>query len=136
MFTVTFVHTVHVKRMQQFVKICVPLFDKKLRLTFMLCLWICARSAGTWIAAIFAKCATFSRQKAPCTILELWCFTRRCTAARPSKCGVFGGRKWHTCHHVFKCHCGTFVAFLLTCTICMQYMCMNTFLHITITWRY
>ena len=65
MFTVTFVHTVHVKRMQQFVKICVPLFDKKLRLTFMLCLWICARSAGTWIAAIFAKCATFSRQKAP-----------------------------------------------------------------------
>ena len=42
-------------------KICVPLFDKKLRLTFMLCLWICAGSAGIRIAAIFAKCATFSR---------------------------------------------------------------------------
>ena len=30
-----------------------PLFDKKLRRTFMVCLWICAGSAGIRVAALY-----------------------------------------------------------------------------------
>ena len=118
MFTVTFVHTVRVKKNATICQICVPLFDKKLRLTFMLCLLICAGSAGIRIAAIFAKCATFSRQKAP---QSLNCGALQDGALRRGhQSAVFlVGEKRRTCRHVFKCHCGTFVVFILTCTICM-----------------
>ena len=51
--------------MQLFVKICAPQSDKTTRHTFMICLWICTGTAGYGIAALFAKCATFSQQKVP-----------------------------------------------------------------------
>ena len=108
MCTVTFVHTVRVKKNATICKICVPLFDKKLRLTFMLCLWICTRSDGIRIAAIFAKCATFSRQKAP---QSLNCGALQDGALRRGHQSVMFlvGEKRRTCRHVYKCHCCTLV---------------------------
>ena len=58
-------------------------------------------------------------------ILGLQCFTRRRTATRPSKCGAFAIKVQHfwweksggNAAIVFKCRCGTFVAFFLTRTI-------------------
>ena len=36
-------------------KMCAPLFNKNMCRTFMVCLWVCAGSAGYKIAALFAK---------------------------------------------------------------------------------
>ena len=107
-------------------KVCVPLFDKKSCHTFM----VCAESTGIWNcdaflpnAPQFGERATFSRQKAPqCRKRqELRHSTRRHTAAWPSKCSAFGGRKVVTCCHVYKCRCDTFVVFFLTLIV---YVCM------------
>ena len=62
----------------------------------MVCLWICAGSADIRIAALFDKCAldfcrTYRIFTAKGTAIRG--FTRRCTAARQSKCGASGGRK-------------------------------------------
>ena len=61
-------------------------------------LWFVREAPGYGIASFFAKCAAIRRTccifTAKCaSILVLRCFTRQCTAARPSKCGTFGGRK-------------------------------------------
>ena len=79
--------------MQQFLK-CVPPFDKKSHHTFMVCLWICAGSVGIRIVTLFVErgmCHIFTAKGA--AILGFRYFTRWHTAARPSKCGAFGGRK-------------------------------------------
>ena len=92
----------------------------------------------------FGKRATFSGQKAPHTphfqgkrrrtrhifrakgaaIQGLWCFTRRRTVARPSKCGAFAIKVWHfwweksnTNAAMFSSSAAACVAFFLTRTI-------------------
>ena len=57
-------------RMQQFVKICTPQYDKTTCDTFMVCLWICAGSVGITVlrhfllnVPQFGEYAAFSWQK-------------------------------------------------------------------------
>ena len=71
-------------------KICEPQSDKTTCHTFMVCLWICARSVGEYgTAALFAKRAAIQQIRIfmakSAAIQGLWRFTRRRTAARPSK---------------------------------------------------
>ena len=83
--------TVCLKKIATICIICAPLFDKKTCHTLMVCLCICAGSAGYGIAALFAKHAA---------VQGLRCFTRRRTAVRPSKCGDHGARK---VSHITQC---------------------------------
>ena len=83
-------------------EICAPLIRTALS-------WFVREAPGYGTAALFAKCAAirrachiFTAKGAP-AILELQHFTRRCSAARPSKCGVLGGRKRRDLRHFFKC---------------------------------
>ena len=139
--------TVHVKRMQQLVKFVRHFLIKNCAAL----LWSVWKALGYVIVALFAKCATFSQQKAPhpwiagtlqdgalrhgyqsvalpalyktahCgTAIKVWhCrhFTRRRTVARPSKCGTAGTLQDGALRHghqsvalpaLYKtAHCGT-----------------------------
>ena len=85
---------------------------------------LCPEAPGYGIASLFAKCAAIWRTchiftAKGAAILGFQRSTRRHTAAQPSKCSAFGGRKRHNLHvcHFFKCCHATFVAFFLTHTI-------------------
>ena len=75
-------------------------------------------ASGYRIAALFAKCAAFSRQKVPSVALLV-------------------GEKWRTCRHVFKCHHGMFVALFLTYTVAklIQYLTSGSDWYIRILYR-
>ena len=72
------------KRMRQFVKFVRHFLISH---TFMICLWICAGSAGIQIAALFAKTRCNSANASH------FHGKRRCSAVQPSKCSAHGGRK-------------------------------------------
>ena len=61
-----------------------------------------AGSAWIWNCGAFCQARTQFTAKGA-TILELRRFTRRRSAARPSKCGGFGGRKAAPCFQVPPC---------------------------------
>ena len=114
------------KRMQQFVK-SVHRFLIRNHATL---LWFVREAPGYGIAALFAKCTViFSEcaviRQTQCIFtakgLGLRCFTRLhsldCGTLQDGalqsghqRVALLVGEKWHTCHHVFKCHRGTFVA--------------------------
>ena len=97
--------TVYVLKNQQFVKFVRRNLIRKYAALLWFASGFCAGSSGYGIAAIFAERATifakhdairrtqciFTAKRA--AILELRRFTRRRTAARPSKCSAHGGRK-------------------------------------------
>ena len=107
----------------------VPLFDKNTCRTFMVCLWICAISAG------IRNCGTF------CQMRRDFCQTRRNSAnalhfhgkrlykmahmARPSKCGAHSGRNTaHMAAH-FQVPLRRIFCFFFTCIISqVWYICI------------
>ena len=101
-------------------QICAPQSDKTMRHTFMVCLWICAGSAGYGIAALFAKRVAIRRTH---RIFTAKSGTLRCGHQSAAH---MVGEKWHTWRRVFKCRCGVFVAFFLTYTVCV---CPHPSLH-------
>ena len=112
--------------MQQFVKFVRHFLAPHFYENHAALLWFVREAQGYGIAALFAKRATIRQTRRVfmakgAAILGLRCSTRRCShqsaALLPSKCGAFGGRKRHECRHVFRCRCGTFVAFFLTLTV-------------------
>ena len=114
--------TVHIKKNATTCKTSAPLFDKKSCRTFM----VCTGSTGYGIAALFAKhAAIFAKcmanvphfhgkrhhntEKGALQDGALW--------RGHQSAALLVGEKRRTCHHVFKCHYGTFVAFFLTRTV-------------------
>ena len=77
-------YMVRVKKNAIICQICAPQSDKTTFHTFMVCLWICAGSAEYGNAALFAKCAAFSRgvrflcrKKAPQSLYKTAHFARK-----------------------------------------------------------
>ena len=112
--------TVYAKNNATICEICAPLFEKKLRHTFM----VCAGSA--WIR----NCGTFCRtcrdfRQTRRNLVKVPHFhgkrrrnTRIAALYKTAHCGVaikvptfLVGEKQRTCRHVFKCLRATFVAF-------------------------
>ena len=80
---------VYVKKNATICQICAPEFDKTTCCTFMVCLLICAGSAGYGIAAVLPNASHFHGKK--CRYPRIAALYK--TVAWPSKCGAHGGRK-------------------------------------------
>ena len=89
---------VRVKNNTTICKMCAPHFDKKTCCTFMISSGFVWEAPECGIAVLFAKRTTIWQTRRiftakGVTILALRRFTRRHTAAQPSKCGTHGGKK-------------------------------------------
>ena len=92
------------KRTQHICKICALLFDKKSRHTFM----VCAGSAVVW------NCGTFCRMRRDFYQTRHIFMAKGALRCIHHSAVLLAGEKRCTCHLVFECYCGAFVAFFLT----------------------
>ena len=121
-----------VKKNATICKICVPLFDKNMCHTFMVCSGFVREAPDMELqrflpnaprflpnALQFGERGVFSQQKAP---QSTDCGALQDNALRCGHQSVAHtvGEKRHTWHHIFMCCCGAFVAFFLMYTICTR----------------
>ena len=124
--------------MQQFVKFVRHFFNKKSRHTFMTITshfyGLCG-SAGMWNCSAF--CQTHRNSAHLPHFHDKRCrnpsFTRRCALRHGHQSAApLVGEKWHECRHVFKCHCGAFVAFFLMRTVAITGLEIHFFSYVPI----
>ena len=102
-FTMEVIRTIRVKKKATIYKICTPLFDKKTRHNFIVCVWICAESALYGIAALLPNAPRFLPKHNSATWIATLYKTTHCGTAIKVRCTV--GEKRYSWRHVFKCRC-------------------------------